>query len=152
MALYNNNFSCISCWASAPWRLPHNNLPWVFLLLTEHCILRSRFPDNAWSVSSAAETCWQYSCLFWTLGWSWSLDHFEHAAEEWIVKTHLDSRLRSRMTVMTHLARFRAPMLMAMLDMMVMDHISMCMGTGTGTGLESCWGDWSCEWSRRSRV
>ena len=44
MALYNNNFSCISCWAPAPWRLPYNNRPWVFLLLTEHRILRSRFP------------------------------------------------------------------------------------------------------------
>ena len=53
MALYNNNFSCISCWAPAPWRLLYNNHPWVFLLLTEHRILRSRFPDTSVLIGQA---------------------------------------------------------------------------------------------------
>ena len=48
MALCNNNFCCTYLLLSpAPFRrLPHNNRPWVLLLLTEHHILRSRFPDT----------------------------------------------------------------------------------------------------------
>ena len=33
----------------APWRLLYNNCLWVLLLLTEHRILRSRFPNMLWA-------------------------------------------------------------------------------------------------------